>query len=142
MSDPLFSNGNTSGLYYLPPPRQAAACMAARQAGLRVLTAEIAAPATKDGVLSRLGRSLEFPEWYGANFDALFDCLTDTAWQPAKGLLILINGIAALRASDPDSFATLIDVLRAAAETRQAGNSPFWVALDTPARCVPELPVT
>jgi hypothetical protein len=23
-----------------------------------------------------------FSDWYGANFDALFDCLTDPDWQP------------------------------------------------------------
>lgn len=27
---------------------------------------------------SELARILSFPEYYGANFDALFDCLTDT----------------------------------------------------------------
>ena len=52
----------------------------------------------------------------------------------------LINGMAELRASDPDSFATLIEVLQAAAESRQAANSPCWIAIDTPARGVPGLP--
>lgn len=140
MSDQLFSNGGTSGLYYLPPHRQSTVSTAAGKTGLRVLSADIISPATKDAVLSRLGTALAFPSWYGANFDALFDCLTDADWQPSKGHLILINGMAELRTSDPDSFATLIEVLQAAAESRQAANSPCWIAIDTPARGVPGLP--
>ena len=28
-------------------------------------------------LLKQLGEALNFPDWYGANFDALHDCLTD-----------------------------------------------------------------
>lgn len=140
MSDHFFANGETSGLYYLPHHRRPAVRAAAKKERLRVLSAEIGPPATKNAALTQLGAALEFPIWYGANFDALFDCLTDADWQPAKGHLILISGMANLRASDPDSFATLTEVLQAAAESRLAANSPFWIAIDTPAPGIPGLP--
>jgi hypothetical protein len=41
-------------------------------------------PAHGRSVLRQLGKSLHFPDWYGANFDALFDCLCDPDWQPAR----------------------------------------------------------
>ena len=140
MSDLLFRNSGTSGLYHFPRHRQATIAKAADRQHLRLLLAEILPPADKAKVLAQIGKALAFPDWYGANFDALFDCLTDADWQPAKGHLLLLSGMANLLASDPDSFATLIEVLQAAAESRLAANTPFWIAIDTPVQGIPGLP--
>jgi RNAse (barnase) inhibitor barstar len=35
----------------------------------------------KDGLLSAIGWALEFPEYYGANWDALEECLSDMTWR-------------------------------------------------------------
>lgn len=32
---------------------------------------------TREGLHQHFARTLHFPEWYGANLDALFDCLTE-----------------------------------------------------------------
>lgn len=137
MNDHLFRNAETSGVYYLQPSRQPGIKTAAEKERLCLLAAEITPHANKDKALAQIGTALNFPIWYGANFDALFDCLTDTDWQPGKGHVILLKGVAELRATDPDDFATLIEVLQAAADTRRESASPFWILIDTPARGVP-----
>lgn len=142
MNDQLFESTEESGVYYLPPAHQGSAVDAAQKKGLLVLTVEIAARANKDQALEQLGAALHFPTWYGANFDALFDCLTDPDWQPARGHVIMIKGVIELRATNPDDFATLIEVFEAATEARREAASPFWVLIDTPARGIPVLPVT
>ena len=142
MNDQLFENTEESGVYYLLPAHQGSAVDAAQKKGLLVLTVEIAARANKDQALEQLGAALHFPTWYGANFDALFDCLTDPDWQPARGHVIMIKGVIELRATNPDDFATLIEVFEAATEARREAASPFWVLIDTPARGIPVLPVT
>ena len=142
MNDQLFENTEESGVYYLLPAHQGSAVDAAQKKGLLVLTVEIAARANKDQALEQLGAALHFPTWYGANFDALFDCLTDPDWQPARGHVIMIKGMIELRATNPDDFATLIEVFEAATEARREAASPFWVLIDTPARGIPVLPVT
>lgn len=142
MNDQLFESTEESGVYYLPPAHQGSAVDAAQKKGLLVLTVEIAARANKDQALEQLGAALHFPTWYGANFDALFDCLTDPDWQPARGHVIMIKGVIELRATNPDDFATLIEVFQAATEARREAASPFWVLIDTPARGIPVLPVT
>lgn len=43
--------------------------------------------AGKDGLLAALGWALEFPDYYGGNWDALEECLTDMSWRP--GAIIL-----------------------------------------------------
>ncbi len=142
MNDQLFESTEESGVYYLLPAHQGSAVDAAQKKGLLVLTVEIAARANKDQALEQLGAALHFPTWYGANFDALFDCLTDPDWQPARGHVIMIKGVIELRATNPDDFATLIEVFEAATEARREAASPFWVLIDTPARGIPVLPVT
>lgn len=140
MSDNPLKNTKVSGLYHLTPSRQSAIESNAGLARFCLLKANIAAHTSVEEVLLQLGNALKFPIWYGANFDALFDCLTDPDWQPAKGHVLVINGMAHLRATDPDDFATLIEVFQAAAEARRDMQSPFWILIDTPARGIPSFP--
>ena len=139
MSDNLLKNADESGVYHLVTSRQSTIEAAARHERFCVLTADIAKHSSTQDVLVQLGSALNFPIWYGANFDALNDCLTDPDWEPAKGHVLFINGLARLRASDPADFATLIEVLQSAAETRRALHLPFWVLIDAPARGIPML---
>jgi len=55
----------------------------------------------RDGITAihdRLARELAFPEWYGRNLDALFDCLTDLAEDVSVTLLYpeLLPGLTAV----------------------------------------------
>ncbi|HLO62834.1 MAG TPA: barstar family protein [Azonexus sp.] len=136
----MFSNTDSSGVYSMTSERRAAAEAAAVGEHLRLLQATIPPQASKDQALTKLGVDLGFPVWYGANFDALFDCLSDPEWCPAKGHVILINGMAELRASDLGGFTMLIEVFQAAAEARREAGSPFWILLDSPARGIAAFP--
>lgn len=71
----------------------------------------------KKSVLRKIGRALEFPVWYGANLDALYDCLTDL---PDRGdvsaWLILLTHLPSTEKFDPEQRAGLLDVFKDAAE--------------------------
>lgn len=140
MSDHVLINPQISGLYHLNSSRYAALEASAARIGFSLLKADIAAYSSTEEVLRRLGAIFNFPTWYGANFDALFDCLTDPDWQPAKGYLLLITGIARLRLTNPEDFATLIEVFQAVADAWRGRNIPCWILIDTPARGIPLFP--
>ena len=142
MNNQLLRNAEKSGVYHLAQAHHNSVRNAAQKEGLLLLPAEIPACANKNQALLQLGAALHFPTWYGANFDALFDCLTDPDWQPGRGHVIMIKGMIDLRATNPDDFATMIEVFQAATEARREAASPFWVLIDTPARGIPALPVT
>ena len=142
MSLALLKNADASGVYFLPTPRRAVIEAASSRLHFTVLTADIAEYPSAEKVLYQLGSALNFPIWYGANFDALFDCLTDPDWQPGKGHVLLISGISRLLIADPDAFATLVEVFQAAAEARREMHSPFWILIDSPAQGVPAFPET
>ena len=139
MSDNLLENASASGVFHLAATQRSTVETAAHQANFCVLKADIVGPASTCEALHQLGSALHFPSWYGANYDALYDCLTDPDWQPAKGHVLFINGITGWRASHPVDFAALIEVLQAAAEDRRKTQVPFWVLIDAPARGVPTL---
>lgn len=66
----------------------------------------------KEMLHSALARSLDFPDWYGRNLDALYDCLTDLAEEAE----IRIRNEKALTEHLGSYAAALEKVIRMAAE--------------------------
>ena len=50
-----------------------------------VILDETTAP-TKEALHQHLARELNFPDWYGSNLDALFDCLTSLSEEVSLSL--------------------------------------------------------
>ncbi|MBI0377115.1 barstar family protein [Streptomyces sp. DASNCL29] len=88
----------------------------------------------KDGFLARCARDLRFPDWYGRNWDALADCVTDLSWwaeggEPS-GCLLDIQGWPAFRDADPDAAAIAADILADAEAYWAARGRPLVVRYD------------
>ena len=65
--------------------------------------------------LLAMARAFEFPAWFGANLDALYDSLTDLPERlPAPGYVAILDGLA--HGTETDENAALLDVFRDAAE--------------------------
>lgn len=90
-------------------------------------------------VLQAIGKALAFPGWYGANFDALVDCLADPAWLPAEPH-ILFSGLDGLHHAAPEDFETLLEVLRAAIQARRAAGSSLIIVIDSDHSGLPACP--
>jgi len=66
-------------------------------------------------LLAAIGRALEFPSWFGANLDALYDSLTDMPERgAAPGYVVVLDGLA--QGPETDDNAAVLDVFRDAAE--------------------------
>ena len=140
MSEKLLSKSDQSGIYYLPASRRGAIEKAAKSLHLKHWHLEITPGLMAGAVLEQIGKILHFPEWYGANFDALHDCLTDPECLPGIGHVLTVSGGDSLRASDPEGFATLLEVLMAAADERRQAGTPLWILLEQPAPGIRSLP--
>lgn len=80
----------------------------------------------KEAMLAALARSLAFPEWFGGNWDALEDCLTDLSWRKDAPRVLLLSG-----ASAGDDLGILIDILASAADSwRERGKAFFAIFVD------------
>ena len=140
MSEKFIRRADRGGVYYLPASRRTAAEAAAEKVHFRPTLVKISRGMHSAALLKQLGEALNFPDWYGANFDALHDCLTDPDWTTDKGLALFLTGTASLHKSDPDGYATLIEVYQAVASDLSRSGTPFWVLLDSPATDIPTLP--
>ena len=69
-----------------------------------------------------LAATFGFPDWYGGNLDALWDCLVTCVTGPT---VLLWDGWGPLARADPDRFARLLRVFR----DRTAEAPPFAVLL-------------
>ena len=140
MNETFLKDSKNSGVYFLPLERHGDLPALASSLQIRLFCTDVGGIAKIGDVLHQFGKQLTFPSWYGENFDALFDCLTDPEWQQGKRHLLLINGLEALRLGNPDDFTTLLEVFAAAAETWQSEEMAFWILIDTPAHGIRKFP--
>jgi hypothetical protein len=70
---------------------------------------------TKAGLLGEFASRFEFPGYFGFNWDALDECLTDLSWLPSRAYTVAIENARLLLDSEPESenrlrlFAHLIE---------------------------------
>jgi hypothetical protein len=100
-------------------------------------------PATsKDEFLTHAAEVFEFPEWFGGNWDAFYDSLTDLDWLPAeKGYLVVFAGWPELAAGDPAAFETAMEVFRDATGAWAESETPMMVVLPGSGQPIEHLPV-
>jgi len=77
----------------------------------------------KRALLRRIAMKLAFPAWFGENWDALEDCLTDLSWREGEGHVLILEG---LQLVPPGDLAELIDVMRSVARFWAARGKPFF----------------
>lgn len=130
----FLGDAERSGLYRAP--RTGKVLDAAQRHGLRVARIAFRRHAGKPELLRAFAAALEFPDWFGQNWDALEDCLTDLSWLAAPGHVILIEGSASLAQEDS---AALCSVLADAAQFwRGQGRRFYAVVVDGP-KALPQL---
>ncbi len=82
----------------------------------------------KPAMLAGIAGALDFPQWFGANWDALEECLTDLSWRKGAGQVLLLS-----QAQAGDDLGILLDVLGSAAEFwRERGRPFFAIFVDPP----------
>jgi RNAse (barnase) inhibitor barstar len=83
----------------------------------------------KNAVLATIGRAFAFPDWYGANLDALYDCLTDLPDRGPPGWIVVLERLPETGAFGAEERAALLDVFRDAAADfaqRRVGLRVFY----------------
>ena len=75
--------------------------------------------------------ALQFPAWFGQNWDALEDCLGDLSWRAAEGHVLTLLHHDRL---PKDDLGVLLDVLASSAEFWAARGKPFFAVFIDPRR--------
>jgi Barstar (barnase inhibitor) len=85
----------------------------------------------KSALLRRIAARLGFPAWFGENWDALEDCLTDLSWLEGEGYVVVFEGFQFLPA---DELGVLLDVVISTAEFWAERGKPFFAVFIDPDR--------
>ena len=116
------TDASRSGVYRAP--RDDAVLEVTRGADLDVAVID-----GKSRVIEKIARALDFPEWFGGNWDALEDSLGDLSWRTGSGHVLVFSSYPA-----GDELGVLIDILRSTAEYWAQRGKPFFAVLVDPQR--------
>ncbi len=96
--------------------------------GQHFLYADCTPAQDKLQVLTIIANAFGFPDHFGQNFDALYDCLTDMVFKSGQqtGFVVVIEHLPNTEHFDRDMRETLLDVFRDAAD--------FWAKKKVPCR--------
>jgi len=88
---------------------------------------------TAADLFAEFARALDFPDYFGHNWDALEECLADLEWRPAKGyVLVLTEADQILNQAEEEDWATFVEVLSDAAEAWGSGQAGMGARRATP----------
>ncbi|MER6124484.1 barstar family protein [Streptomyces sp. NPDC001795] len=100
-------------------------------AGPLVVTLDLHGVADKAAFMERIVRALDLPHWFGRNWDALADSLTDlSVWPEAaagRGLLILVTGWRGYATARPEEWEIAEEVFTSSVD--RAGDLSIALAL-------------
>jgi RNAse (barnase) inhibitor barstar len=105
----------------------------AKAAGLSVFRLDLKNVAGKAGLLSRIAKEFNFPHWFGKNWDALNDCLSDLSWLDGNGWVIILESAKDFAEKEPEVFRTAVEVFQAVSDYWREAGKPFWVFVHGPA---------
>jgi hypothetical protein len=97
---------------------------AAREAALDLVRID-----AQDALFERLAKALDFPAWFGGNWDALEDCLGDLSWRTGGGHVLVFDGYPG-----GAELGALLDVLRSSAQYWAQRGRPFFAVFIDPQR--------
>lgn len=121
-----FADPAKAGVYRLPA--DATLPSPTRGAGaLAVWRVDLEGVRDKAEFLAALAQALDFPDWFGDNWDALKDCLTDLTWRKARGYIIVLERCEAFAQAAREDFETALELFRLVADDWRESHVPFWV---------------
>ncbi|MGB6103715.1 MAG: barstar family protein [Pusillimonas sp.] len=117
------------GLIDLPAVSQDEAMSAARAAGMTAFVVDCDRARSRSAVLRAVVKAVDFPEYFGGNLDALYDCLCDTVLDHKQGLFLWFHN---LHSGDPalaDDSLAILQVCGDAAEFAANNERRFAYAV-------------
>lgn len=95
----------------------------------------------KDTFLKRTAEVMDFPDYFGNNWDAFNDCITDLEWYPANKYILLYDQFENFAQSAPSEWNVALDILRSAVEYWKEMDIPMYVLLRGNEAALAGLPV-
>ena len=97
--------------------------------GLAFFEVDLSKVTSKEDFLSTISKALNFPSYFGMNWDAFEECLTDFEWCVANGYVIVLRGIETFPQSVPKELKIAINIFKSAAKYWKTQKKLFFVII-------------
>ena len=81
----MLADVGVSGAYYVSASGRESLEDSARRLEYAFVAIDLSDCTGSEAAIARIAAALEFPDWFGHNWDALSDALNDLSWRPADG---------------------------------------------------------
>ena len=95
---------------------------------------------SRAGFFQEISHALSFPAYFGHNWDAVYDCLTDPSWLPAAGYVLVFDGFDQFATDEAEQWNIALRVLREACAFWQPQTRLMYVLLYGPSELAPGVP--
>lgn len=92
--------------------------------GVKVFYLDGRAINSKKSFFIKAAEVMQFPEYFGHNWDAFDECITDLEWVPAKRYVLIYNKPNLFAETNPLDWQIAYDTLQSAVD--------YWQSTDTP----------
>jgi RNAse (barnase) inhibitor barstar len=127
---PLFAGELTPGVYQLTSRAKPENVIEeVTEQGWRGFYVDGAAVTDKSSFLDAFAVQLGFPSYFGHNWDAFEECITEMTWAPGEGYVILWDEVANFADAAPEQWETVQAILAQAANYWAERGVPFYVLM-------------
>jgi hypothetical protein len=124
----LFSRAANSGVYFDEGIAGAAEIRSAAESlEFTFFRLDLQGTGGRQRFLKVAADAFQFPEYFGENWDAFADCLTDFAWCKAKGYVLLIENMESFADTSPEDMSIARGIFEDAAGHWKKQGTPFFV---------------
>ena len=120
----------SSGVFRCHAPLSDRAMEFAARNGMHVVIVRLAGSRDKNAFLKAIAMALQFPAYFGHNWDALYDCLLDLKHGDADGRLLVLRNASGFARGKPEEFAAATAALQDAAEYWQGKHKSLAVVVE------------
>lgn len=125
----------------LEPQSLLALELAARRLDLGFYPIDFAGVDSKAGCLLQLAGVLALPAWFGHNWDALSDALTEPELVGERGVVLCLQQVESFVCRDQPGWLTLLDIMNETAEYWSRQQLPFWCVILSACPALVSVPV-
>ena len=125
----LIASG-AGGVFRCHGPLPESALESAAQRALLVVPVRLVAARDKNAFLTAIARALQFPAYFGHNWDAFYDCLLELKHGEGTGTLLLLRDASGFARAEPEEFAAAMGALTDAADHWRHEQKALLVVVD------------
>ena len=118
---------HANGVYFVGREDAEPIATGSVMASLHLTRIDLAGVADKAALLRCMAAALRLPTYFGHNWDALEDCLSDLSWLPPGGYVLLFEHVDALQDAAGEDFDILLDILAEVTAEAAVGGLPWHV---------------